>query len=428
MNKKPFVKPKNLPEFLSWLTPILEQDTLVSNNTAQDKTNLANHEIFAQISLGKPTHYVSTSSTVPGSASQPNPVKRALLRPVTVKGGERKGGERILLVITEARRDLTRTLTVKEALAYIREELGTSFQSATVKTLERDLFVEITKSGAFQVGLAKPSVTVVPSRAHDREKQFSLSPQLPWLRDLGVTNAAGEIRSDMRDKFIQIECFANILRPELEKIRADKRHISVVDIGSGKSYLTFALYQLLTNIFPDAKIAVRGIEKRSDLVRLSNEVAQNNTLIGLRFVHSLAEKVLHESIDIVVALHACDTATDDAILLALAGQAKLICVAPCCQKYVRKKMRPIGTLQTVTQHGIHAERMGETITDALRALFLETRGYATKVVEFIDKSHTAKNTMILGNYTGATNALAQEQIEKLKIGAGLPDFYLDLPR
>jgi len=423
MNKKLFIKPKNLSEFLSWLTPILEQDTTISNNTAKDKTNLANHEIFVQISLGKPTQSVSTSSTVSLTASQPNPVKRALLRPVTVKEGER-----ILLVITEARRDLTRTLTVKEALAYIREELGASFQSATVKTLERDLFVEITKSGAFQVGSAKPSVTVAPSRAHDREKQFSLSPQLPWLRDLGVTNAAGEIRSDMRDKFIQIECFANILRPELEKIRADKRHISVVDIGSGKSYLTFALYQLLTNIFPDAKIAVRGIEKRSDLVRLSNEVAQNNNLIGLRFVHSLAEKVLHESIDIVVALHACDTATDDAILLALAGQAKLICVAPCCQKYVRKKMRPTGALQTVTQHGIHAERMGETITDALRALFLETRGYATKVVEFIDKSHTAKNTMILGNYTGAASASAQEQLEKLKTGAGLPDFYLDLPR
>lgn len=384
-----FQKPTNKEEFLQWLSSAMSAES------------------FVQCSLGKP--------------AKDGTLKRALMRPVTVKEGDR-----ILLVMTEARRDLTRTVTAREAAAYVGEHLGTSFGSATVKTLERDLFLEITKSGDAQIGTAKPSVTAAPAKTHDREKKFSLSPKLPWLRDLGITNGMGEIRSEMRDKFIQIERFVNIVRPEAEKLPDNMKSISAVDVGSGKSYLTFALYQLLINLFPNTEVQVRGVEKRGDLVRLSNEVAMKHELTGLRFVHGLAEEVVREKLEVVVALHACDTATDDAIRLALRGNAKLICVAPCCHKYVRKKMHPNGVLATLTRHGIHAERIGETITDALRALYLEAEGYETKVVEFIDKSHTAKNTMILASMRSNPSPHAAEQLAALRTAAGLPDFYLDL--
>lgn len=390
-----FQKPTSLSEFLHWTNSILKSQS------------------FVQLSLGKPS--------VKTQKSPSNGLKRAVLRPVTVKDGDR-----ILLVMAEARRDLTQTLTYEEAAKYIEANLGDNFLSATVKTIERDVFLEITKSGGVQIGASKPSVSTAPARTHNREKQFTLSPKLPWLYDLGITNSAGELKNEMRDKFIQIERFANIIRPELEKLSQDTRRISAIDVGSGKSYLTFALHQLISNILPNSAVEVRGIEKRNDLVSLSNDVAHRNEIQGLRFVYGLADEIKKEPLDIAVALHACDTATDDAISLAINGKAKIICVAPCCHKYARKKMNPVGVLEILTRHGIHAERFGESITDALRALFLEANGYETKVVEFIDKSHTAKNTMILGFYTGRTDAAnAKRQMLETLDAAGLEDFYLD---
>ncbi len=393
-----FKKPTTLTEFLQWTKSILEEES------------------FVQVSLGKPS---LRNPKTPNTTS--NVLKRAVLRPVVVKEGER-----ILLVMTEARRDLTQTLTFENAASYIETNLGTSFLSAAVKTTERDVFLEITKSGGVQIGTSKPSITAAPSREHNREKQFTLSPKLPWLRDLGITNSSGELKNEMRDKFIQIERFANIIRPELEKLSPDIRRISAIDVGSGKSYLTFALYQMIQKTFPEAEVQVRGIEKRNDLVSLSNDVARRNEIAGLRFVYGLADEMKKEPLDIAVALHACDTATDDAINLAIQGRAKIICVAPCCHKYVRKKMNPTGVLEVLTRHGIHAERFGESLTDALRALYLEAHGYETKVVEFIDKSHTAKNTMILGFYSGKTDiSAAKAQTIEAMQAAGLSDFYLD---
>ena len=434
MNHKPQTKkPSDINEFKPWLSEILRR---------QD---------FVQLSLGKPRRIVEdlpeTENSQPrnfsGKAQRGidgsirstaiTMPKRALLRPVTVKEGDR-----LMLVVTEPRRDLTKILTTEEALDYVSSSFGRVFLSATVKTLERDIFLEISKSGALQVGSATPSTKKPVSTSHNREKRFELSPDLPWLTGLGISNSRGELRSEMRDKFIQIERFVNILRPELEKLTGTT--ISAVDVGSGKSYLTFALFQLLQNLKPDAKITVVGVEKRGELVTLSNTVAkesgfQDGSGSELRFVTGIAEDLIRNDseikAEIVVALHACDTATDDAIAFAIQHGAKLICAAPCCHKYVRKKMHAIGPLAHLTRFGIHAERIGETVTDALRALHLEAHGYETKVAEFIDKSHTAKNTIVIGtrasgeSKSSAFRDKAKKAIEDLQAACGISDFYLN---
>jgi SAM-dependent methyltransferase len=211
------------------------------------------------------------------------------------------------------------------------------------------------------------------------------------VRALGVTNDRGQPREGMADKFRQIQKFAELLSHLLDEAALPtERPLRIVDMGAGKGYLTFALATLLGE-----RAEVRGIEVRPDLVTLCNQVAREQGLAPrLTFAAGTIADSPVEGCDVLIALHACDTATDDALARGLAAGAQLLVVAPCCQKELRPQLTAPPVLGDALRHGIFQERQAEFVTDALRAQLLEWAGYRTKVFEFISTEHTAKNLMI----------------------------------
>jgi SAM-dependent methyltransferase len=195
----------------------------------------------------------------------------------------------------------------------------------------------------------------------------------------------------MADKFRQIERFAELLGHLLKEapLPADRR-LRVFDMGCGKGYLTFAASELLGE-----RAEVCGVEARADLVEFCGGVAAEQGLGGrLSFRQGSIADTPVDPADILIALHACDTATDDALAKGVAAGAALLVVAPCCQKEIRPQLAAPAVLSAALRHGIFEERQAEFVTDALRAQLLEWAGYRTRVIEFISTEHTAKNVMI----------------------------------
>jgi hypothetical protein len=201
-------------------------------------------------------------------------------------------------------------------------------------------------------------------------------------------------------------------------------------MGSGKGYLTFALYDHLTAT-PVRTISVTGVEAREDLVLFCNKTAQKAGFDGLRFVRGTIDSYDAAGADLLIALHACDTATDDAIYKGIRADAKLIIVAPCCHKQIRREMEKgaaDSSLEPMLRHGIFLERQAEMATDTLRALLLERHGYAVKAFEFISDSHTPKNVMIVAERKkGAAKDIdaVTRRIESFKQLLGIRFHYLE---
>ncbi|MEQ1854322.1 MAG: methyltransferase, partial [Chthoniobacteraceae bacterium] len=216
----------------------------------------------------------------------------------------------------------------------------------------------------------------------------------PFLEKLAVTGATGEARPGMADKLRQVERFVELLGHLVDgsELR-DARAVRVCDMGAGKGYLTFAAHAFFRNRGIEAEVI--GVEQRPELVEQTNRIARELDCAGLRFERgAIADFTLPERLDVLIALHACDTATDDALAAGVRAGAKLLVVAPCCHKEVRRRLSPPPVLSGVLRHGILAERQAELLTDGLRALALEAAGYDAKVFEFIASEHTAKNLML----------------------------------
>ena len=236
----------------------------------------------------------------------------------------------------------------------------------------------------------------MPAAEHDREKQTAIEVEKSaWLTSLGVTNAKGEVRAGMAPKLRQIQRFAELLGHLLDEspLLRDRRELCVADMGAGKGYLTFAAAELFRTRGVTAEVI--GVEVRPDLVDLTNRVAREHGFEGLRFERgAIGEFTPSKNPDVLIALHACDTATDDALALAVRAETSLILAAPCCHKEVRAQLTPPAILRDVLRHGILAEREAEIVTDGLRALVLEIHGYAAKIFEFISPEETSKNLML----------------------------------
>lgn len=230
--------------------------------------------------------------------------------------------------------------------------------------------------------------------SHDRIKQRLINPEgKKYLTSLGITNQQFRVIPAMNSKFRQINKFIEIISSVLPKTPPEKE-FNVTDMGSGKGYLTFALYDYLVNTLKyPAKIT--GIEMREDLVKKCNQISGASSFNGLDFKKSTIGEYNLPATDMLIALHACDTATDDAIFKGIKSRAKYIIVAPCCHKQVRKSMNPGPELQPILKHGIYLERQAELLTDGIRGLIMEKYGYKIKSLEFISTEHTPKNVMII---------------------------------
>jgi SAM-dependent methyltransferase len=317
-------------------------------------------------------------------------LKKVSVRPVVLRDGPR-----LSFVYRHTTRDITKNLTHEEGLAQIATLLGAEFQTANLFTAEQSVELKLRDKHNSRLIVGKSTHTATPEMTHDRPKKRLVDPkQSIWLHALGVTAPDGKVAKGMEAKFRQINKFVELLQHLMRESPLDaSASLTLVDMGCGKGYLTFAAYDFLGR--EDAsKLKVRGVETRPELVELCNRVADENEFGGLHFEAGTIESAALDHVDVLVALHACDTATDDAIAKGIEAGASLILVAPCCHKELRPQLRAPPVLAAALKHGILRERHAEFVTDALRTALLEWAGYETKVFEFISTEHTAKNLMI----------------------------------
>ena len=247
--------------------------------------------------------------------------------------------------------------------------------------------------GGLGGALADSFAAAVPS--HDRAKRRWVDIEAPFLVALGVTDDAHRLVPAMARKWKQINRFVEVFDHALASSALDgAARVRVADYGAGKGYLTFAVHDHLRRC-PGAAPEVVGVEWRDDLVRLGNDAAARLGLRGLSFVQGDVGTHALESVDVMIALHACDTATDHAIHRGIRAGAAVIMTSPCCHKELRPQLRAPAVLRPVLRHGVHLGQQAEMLTDGLRALLLEAEGYDTQVFEFVSLEHTQKNKMIL---------------------------------
>ncbi|WP_394688471.1 class I SAM-dependent methyltransferase [Hoeflea sp.] len=350
------------------------------------------------------------------------------LKAVLVKKISTKAGEKYSFTYRYKTRDTIKNFAEHEALVLLREGLANEFRSAQLATTGFDMVVE--RNGA-KMRLKRTEVKgrEAPSTDHNRAKNRPLTETgKPWLKALGLAGKNGAIRNDAQDKFRQINKMVEIFAPLVAALKAEKPLI--IDMGAGKGYLDFALYDYLATVAKQP-VCIIGVEMREQLVTDGNATAKASGFEGLSFEAGTIMEHDASGADAVIALHACDTATDDAIFKGIAAGAALIAVAPCCHKQIRRQMasgKPDATLEPLLRHGIFVERQAEMVTDTLRALLLELNGYRTKVFEFVSDAHTPKNNLIVAEKDGRTGRdrdAVLKQIVEIKAMFGIGEHYLE---
>ena len=264
-------------------------------------------------------------------------------------------------------------------------------------------------------------------QAHNREKDYILreGEAIPALVDLGVFTKDYKIVRARYDKFKQINRFVELVAQGWKE--EGSREIRILDFGCGKSYLTFILYYYFAvRLGLDTHII--GYDLKADVVENCNEIARRYGYDGLRFevADVTKDRLADTAIDMVVTLHACDVATDYALAYAIRRRVRHIFSVPCCQHEVNLSIRKGGELDLLLEHGIIRERFSALLTDAIRAAVLESAGYETDVIEFIDFEHSPKNLMLRARYTGRKKPGGREQAERLRASYGFTQTLLDL--
>ncbi|MDO7898155.1 class I SAM-dependent methyltransferase [Pseudomonas citrulli] len=339
-------------------------------------------------------------------------LQRVIIKPLTVKEQPC-----LTFVYRYKTRDITKNFPVAEGVDNVAALLPASFKNAHLLALTDEAQLEYSKKGKSSLFRSKPQqLREVPSGEHNREKNRFLDLSRPFLADLGVTNHKHELVPAMSRKWKQINKFIEVFSHALTSspLALDKP-VRVSDFGSGKGYLTFAIHDYLRNTL-QAEGVVTGVELREDMVKLCNEAAGRLEHPGLSFQHGDVRSVAPSAVDVMIALHACDIATDYAIHMGIRSGASIIMCSPCCHKQIRLQIQSPALLKPMLQYGLHLGQQAEMVTDSLRALFLEACGYDTKVFEFISLEHTNKNKMILAvkraEPTDPTELLARIQALK----------------
>ncbi|UXP32715.1 SAM-dependent methyltransferase [Reichenbachiella agarivorans] len=372
-------------------------------NTRQDfleqvESSLINHT-FVKLTLSKAPHKSEN-------------LQNLFIRPVLIK-------EETLysFVYRYLTKDETKNYDLKSALTEISELLENYFKNATLCTQHQDYQLLTSKKGKVTIQKSAAKRTIEPL-THDKAKKKRAGTDADYLRLLGVTDDQGTVIPKMADKFRQINKFLEIIEGLINSSSLPKTP-KIVDMGSGKGYLTFALYDYMKTKGYDVEIT--GIELRQDLVDFCNGAANQLGFNKLSFVKQPIQDYKNEDIDILIALHACDTATDDALSKGIAAQASLIVTAPCCHKQVRQQLKGKTITNPILKYGIFKERQYEMVTDTIRALILEREGYESKIFEFVSNEHTRKNVMLVGvNHRDKKNhASATQKIEDIKKEFGI---------
>ena len=313
--------------------------------------------------------------------------------------------------------DIVKNYSQSEGISIINGFISEgAFRLATLFTIDYDSVFEYINKDKTNLKKNNATHTQLPSLDHNlQKKRLIIADGKSYLHQLNITDEKGNVNKNAQDKFKQINHYVELLSPLIKNL-PNHESLQVVDMGAGKGYLTFALYDYLSNVLK-INTKVTGVEFRKDLVELCNSIAKKSNFNTLNFAEGTINDYDAKNTNVLIALHACDTATDDAIYKGITANADLIVVAPCCHKQIRKEIEKHKTkneLDFLLKHGIFLERQAEMVTDGLRALILEYFGYATKVFEFVSDTNTPKNVMIVAEKKVKTDIQKQEILAKIK--------------
>jgi methylase of polypeptide subunit release factors len=324
--------------------------------------------------------------------------------------------------------DVTKNYPLSEASAQVAALLQHCRQ-ANLLTLDEELQLKKNKKKAMLTLSKNKSASKdgAEQQGHDRIKQRYVDQDSQFLQPLGITDAKAQIIPSMARKWKQINKFVEICAGALEQIQPAEKPLHIVDFGSGKGYLTFALYDYLAK--QGQTPFVTGVELNPKMVEFCQHVAAEAGFTQLDFFQGDVRTYNPEQLDVMIALHACDVATDFAIHTGIRLNAQMIMCAPCCHKELRPQLHSPEVLKPMLQFGIHAGQQAEMLTDTIRALLLKAYGYDTKVFEFVALEHTSKNKMILATKRQDCQAPDQQvlaQIQALKQMYGIQKHSLEL--
>lgn len=350
----------------------------------------------------------------------------AQLEKMTFRQIELQGQATLSCLYHYPTQDMTKNYSIDEGLEKIAELLLQSKQ-ANLFTLHEYVQLKKNKKKAMLSRQKKQAEATKIEQQHNREKHRYVQQQSPFLKHLGITDEKGHVIPSMARKWKQINKFIEIFSNAYEQIDASQQSLNIVDFGSGKGYLTFALYDYLQaqNKTP----LITGVELRSNLVEFCQQVADEVGFNHLDFFEGDVRSYQPAKLDVMIALHACDIATDFAIHTGIRLNASMIMCAPCCHKELRPQLKSPEVLQPMLQFGIHAGQQAEMLTDTLRALLLKAYGYETKVFEFVSLEHTSKNKMILATKRKdiqQPDTKIMQQIQALKEMYGIQKQSLEL--
>ena len=323
------------------------------------------------------------------------PWDRVVLRPVLLKQKRH-----VQFSYFNARKDITKNYSGPELVEKLDELMALPFSSVALHTTDGDVQIQITRRGKAIVHQHQvPGRREMPSLAHDRHKNLLLpadSPD-PFLQVIGVMTEEGKVRAHMQKKFRQINEFLRRMVETGELEQVDHDSLLIVDCGCGSAHLTFAAYHYLNHVL-NVPTRLIGVDVDEELVRQQSEQGRALGWDGISFqVSTIIDFRPATPPDVVLALHACDTATDEALAQSIRWRSRMIFSAPCCHRDLQRQVdrRPApAPFAPVLQHAVLKERLGDVLTDAFRALILRVMGYRTDIVEFVSTEHTGKNLMI----------------------------------
>ena len=337
------------------------------------------------------------------------PWQRVRIRPVAIAAGRRLQFEHF-----DGRRTEIVNHEPEAAADALVALFDTGMRTALIRRIDGDWQVTISKRGRVQSVRHAPTADAV-STDHDRSRQHLLAEDAPFLAAVGIATADGRVKPTARAKFRQVEQFLEILDAAVPTDRTGR--LDVVDLGCGAGVLTMAAHQHL--VARGLEVHTVGVDLKGDLVARLNRSVTDLGWSGIEFVQGSIDGWRPEpgcTPDLVIALHACDTATDDALAAAIGWESEIVLVAPCCQHDLQAQIdasAPPTGFEGLVRHGIVRERLGDLLTDTLRADICAAEGYRTDVIEFVGGEHTARNLMIRALRTGRRDVAAATRVDEV---------------
>lgn len=356
--------------------------------------------------------------TTPKNKSD-NPYKKITMRPVIVKSKSIIQFEKFT-----DRQAFHENYSYDEAKEEIVNLITDGYRNINLFTSDADYQIIVSKKGSIKVTEKQPSKKQ-STEEHNKKKQYIINENEPcdFLELLGVMNKQGMVYSKKYDKFKQINKFLEIVDDSLKGTDL-KDDFMIIDFGCGKAYLTFALYYYFYHL-RNIRVKIIGLDLKEDVISYCNEVSDRLGYDNLRFVCGDIQSFDYEkNINMIVTLHACDTATDASLVKAIRWDADIILSVPCCQHEFYDKIKS-NELEPMLKHGLIKERVSSLITDSLRGLFLETKGYRVQLMEFIAFEHTPKNILIRAVKTGKQNKSAEKEYNDFKKFWNLEDLFIE---